>query len=154
MTTNRMRFTLIIIALFLIKTSSAQSTPDTLAGGIELFKDPRIDVIGRKMAEYNEGLSVRGGMKTTKGYRLMLLSTNDRNHAITVRSRLLQQFPDQKVYMVYQRPYIKLEFGNFVEKAEAEKYRKQISALGIIQNNIYTVPKTIEIKAEKESEED
>ena len=154
MTTNRMRFTLIIIALFLIKTSSAQSTPDTLARGIELFKDPRIDVIGRKMAEYNEGLSVRGRMKTTKGYRLMLISTNDRNHAITVRSRLLQQFPDQKVYMVYQRPYIKLEFGNFVEKAEAEKYRKQISALGIIQNNIYTVPKTIEIKAEKESEED
>ncbi len=148
-----MRFTLIIISLFAFLNANAQ-TVDTLTGGVQLIKDHRIDIIGKKMAEYNEGLSVRGGMRTTKGYRLMLLSTNDRNHAINVRSRLLQQFPDQKVYMVYQRPYIKLEFGNFVEKADAEKYRKQIAGMGIIQNNIYTIPKTIEIKAEKDAAED
>lgn len=148
-----MRFTLLILSLSFLSVSFGQSASDTLPGGIEIFKDNRLDILGRKMAEYNEGLAVRGGMKTTRGYRLMLLSTNDRNYAINVRSRLLQQFPDQKVYMVYQRPYIKLEFGNFVEKADAEKYRKLITNMGLIKNNIYTVPKTIEIKVEKELEE-
>jgi len=113
-------------------------------------KDYRIDILGKKMAEYNESLAARpGGIKMVRGYRLMLLSTNDRNLAMNVRSRLLSRYPEQKVYMTFQSPYIKLKFGNFADKNDAEKFRKQIASSGIVSNNIYLVNEMVEIRVEK-----
>ena len=88
-------------------------------GTITIHKDARIDMLGKKMAEYNESLSSK--MKMVNGYRLMLLSTNDRAMAMQIRSQLLQQYSDQKVYMIFQSPYIKLKMGNYTERPEAEK---------------------------------
>lgn len=156
LTSKNMHLKILSFLFLLTAFSAAQaqtSVPDSSKGNIVVEKDWRFEELGKKMAEYNENLAIRGGMKSAKGYRLMLMSTNDRQAAINVRTRLLQQYPDQKIYMVYQRPYIKLEFGNFVEKAEAEKYRKQITAMNIIRNNIYTIPRTIEIKVEKDEDE-
>src|SRR6476660_8266270 len=84
----------------------AQRGPgDTIAmGKVHVTKDPRIDILGRKMAEYNDNVV---SIKPVRGYRLMLLSTSDRALAMQVRSQLLQQYPDQKVYMAFQAPYIK-----------------------------------------------
>ena len=99
------------------------------------------------MAEYNEKLASK--VHTTKGYRLMLLTTNDRAQAIQVRTRLLQVFPNQSIYMVFQSPFIKLKFGNFLDRNEANDYRKQIMDLKIVPGNIYVVPEMVEAKAEK-----
>ena len=79
----------------------------------------------------------------------MLLSTNDRAQALQVRSQLLQLFPDQSIYMIFQSPFIKLKFGNFLDKNEAEDYRKQVTALKIVPGNIYVVPEMVEVKADK-----
>ncbi|MEJ7672394.1 MAG: hypothetical protein WKF59_06720 [Chitinophagaceae bacterium] len=69
------------------------------------------------------------------------------------RTQLLQKFPEQKPYMFYQAPYVKLTFGNFVTKQEAELYKKQISRmLGGI--SIYTLSQRIELKPEKEPKEE
>ena len=51
--------------------------------------------------------------------------------------------------MIFQSPFIKLKFGNFLVKKEADDYRKQINALKIVPGNIYIVPETVEVKAEK-----
>ncbi|RYG45096.1 MAG: SPOR domain-containing protein [Chitinophagaceae bacterium] len=99
------------------------------------------------MAEYNEAVAAKKA-RAAKGYRLMLLTTNDRSQAMSVRSSLIQQFPDHKVYMIFQSPFIKLKFGNFVEKKEAEDVRKQILASGIITGNIYLIPETVEVRPE------
>ena len=99
------------------------------------------------MAEYNESLSSK--MKMVNGYRLMLLSTNDRAMAMQIRSQLLQQYSDQKVYMIFQSPYIKLKMGNYTERPEAEKMRKQLLASKIISGNIYIVPEMVEAKQDK-----
>ncbi|MEO5984145.1 MAG: SPOR domain-containing protein, partial [Ferruginibacter sp.] len=115
-----------------------------------VVKDHRINILGKKMAEFNEVLSTnKTGYKMVRGYRLMLLSTSDRNQAMSARSKVLQLFPDQKVYMTFQSPFIKLKFGNFEDKSEAERYRKQVASLGIVQNNIYLVPDMVEVKVEK-----
>ena len=83
------------------------------------------------------------------GYRLQVLSTNDRDLAMKTKSQLLKQYPDQKTYLFYQSPYVKIRFGNFKTRPEAEQYRKQISKmLGGI--SIYIVPERIEVKPEKE----
>jgi hypothetical protein len=79
----------------------------------------------------------------------MLLNTTDRPYAMKVRSQLMQQYPDQKVYISFVSPYIKLKFGNYPEKADAEKARKMMLAAKIVSGNIYLVPEMVEQKQEK-----
>ncbi|MCX6293636.1 MAG: SPOR domain-containing protein [Sphingobacteriales bacterium] len=109
-----------------------------------MHKDPRIDVLGNKMAEYNESLALK--IKIVSGYRLMLLNTTDREAAMKLRTILLQQYPEHKLYMSFLAPYIKLKMGNFIDKAEAEKMRKELQSLKIVTGNIYLVNEKIELK--------
>jgi hypothetical protein len=109
-----------------------------------MHKDARIDVLGQKMAEYNEGLALK--IKMVSGYRLMLLNTTDRAFAMKLRTTLLQQYPEHKLYMSFLVPNIKLKMGNFVNKAEAENMRKELQALNIVNGNIYLVNEKIELK--------
>ncbi|RYF86773.1 MAG: SPOR domain-containing protein [Chitinophagaceae bacterium] len=96
----------------------------------------------------NDGLKRK--VTSARGYRLMVLSSNDRNLAMKLRSSLLQMYPQHKVYMVYQNPFIKLKMGNFVEKAEAENFKKQLIRQGVIPGNIYLLSEMVEIKPDLE----
>lgn len=149
----KMKITCLVTASLLVFTfSKAQANDgDSLKMGSVnvVYKDPRIDMLGKKMAEFNAALTNKAGVKLGRGYRLMVLSTTDRTHALAVRSKLLQRYPNQKVYLTFQSPYIKLKFGNFVEKAEAEKFRTIMAASNYVENNIYVVNEMIEIKVEK-----
>ena len=118
-----------------------------IRGTVTVTKDERIDLLGKKMLEYNESLANK--IHLVKGYRQMLLSTTDRSQALQVRSQLIQLFPEQSVYMTFQSPYIKLKFGNFLEKEEAEDMRKDIMAARIVPGNIYLVPEMVESKPDK-----
>jgi len=143
---------MLVMGFTISKAQANTNTHDSTIAGTVLIvlKDYRIDMLGKKMAEYNDRLALRpGGIRIVKGYRLMLLSTSDRNLAMSVRSKLLQRYPEQKVYMTFQSPYIKLKFGNFTEKNEAERYRRQLSTLEIVNNNIYLVPEMVETKFDK-----
>ena len=135
------------------QTTPAQPVADTTEyGTVTVNKDKRIDILGEKMLAYNVALAKN--IRSGKGYRLMLLSTNDRDVAMSLRSKLLQQYPEHKVYMAYQNPFIKIKMGNFVEKADAEKLKKQLLAQKLVTGNIYVLPETIEIKPEAEEEEE
>jgi hypothetical protein len=109
-----------------------------------MHKDARIDVLGQKMALYNESLALK--VQVVNGYRLMLLNTSDRAFAMKLRSTLLQQYPEHKLYMSFLVPNIKLKMGNFIDKAEAESVRKELQALNIVTGNIYLVNEKIELK--------
>jgi hypothetical protein len=146
-----------LVAGFLGNANGQNNMPSATAdtavyGSVTVNKDKRIDLLGEKMYAYNVALAKN--IRSGKGYRLMLLSTNDRNVAMNLRSKLLQQYPEHKVYMAYQSPFIKLKMGNFVEKADAEKLKKQLLAQKLITGNIYVLPETIEIKPETEEEEE
>lgn len=118
---------------------------------VSIQKDKRIDILGEKMYAYNVGLAKN--IRSGKGFRLMLLTTNDRNLAMNLRSKLLQQYPEHKVYMIYQNPFIKLKMGNFIEKKDAENLKKQLLNQKLIVGNIYVIPENIEIKPEVETEQ-
>ena len=113
-------------------------------GKVTVIKDPRLDIIGKKELEFN-----MLGMKAAKGYRLLVMNSNDREKVMAVRSKLLQAFPDQKVYMTFQFPYIKLKFGNFVEKPDAERFRELLGKMQIVSTNVYVVPEVVEVKLDK-----
>ena len=117
-----------------------------------VHKDQRLEVLGKKQAEIN-ALAARLAARSGMGYRLQVLSTNDRELAMRTKSKLLQRFPEQKAYMSYQLPYIKIKFGNFKTIEEANMYKKQVSRM-LDGASVYTVPDRIEIKPEKELDEE
>jgi hypothetical protein len=133
---------------FCVFCADAQVSADTTEKGkVLVFKDARLDELAKKEAEFNRAYTLK--TKGEKGFRLLVLRTNDRPLAMKVRAQLLQFFPEQKVYMSFQPPFIKLKFGNFAEKEEAEGYRKQIIRRNIVSSNVYLVPEQVEVKPEK-----
>jgi len=142
-------FVCFLMGIFTLGQVYAQDTPvdTTNLGKVTITKDPRLTILQAKELEFNTM-----GTRLAKGYRLLVLKSNDRNYSMKVRALLLQNFPDQKVYMAFQAPFIKLKFGNFTEKAEAEKYRDMIMRGKYVTNNIYVVPEVVEVKPDKSKE--
>ncbi len=115
---------------------------------IIVHSDYRLAILARKESEINTAI-LKSMARTAKGYRLMVLNTNDRDYALKVRSELLQKFPEQKPYMWFSNPYIKLKFGNFKTREEAEVYRGQVSRM-LDGATIYLLSETIEVKPDKD----
>jgi hypothetical protein len=149
-----MKYIIFAFLYLLTTTTKAQVTAadSAVIGKITVIKDSRIDELIRKEAAFNETLNAAG--KSSKGYRLLILNTNDRPLAMKVRSQLLQNFPEQKVYMGFQPPFIKLKFGNFLTKEDAETYKKDILRLKITTGNVYLLPETIETKPDKNKDKE
>lgn len=143
-------------ALFLTAFNAlfAQLPDDTVAAPkVIINKDPRIDLLAKTQVDISNA-NIKMAARFVKGYRLFVLKSDDRNYAMKVRSYLLQNFPDEKVIMSYQSPFIKMKFGDFVDKEDAERVKKQIIKGGVVTGGIYIVPDTIEVKPDKEAKED
>ena len=145
----------LIIILAAGKMLAAQAAPadTTVAGKVTVNKDPRIDLLAKAQIDI-ANTNTKMAARFTKGYRLFVLKTDDRDYAMKVRAYLLQNFPEEKVIMSYQAPFIKMKFGDFVEKEDAEKAKKQIERGGIVKGGVYIVPDTIEVKPDKEVKEE
>lgn len=146
-----------VAALLLFEAVSAQAGSEekdsTAVKNVTINKDPRLDILARAQVDMGNA-AIKKASRFTKGYRLFVLKTDDRVYAMKVRSYLLQNFPDEKVIMSYQAPFIKMKFGDFLEKDEAEKVKKQIIKGGVVTGGVYVVPDTIEVKPDKEGKED
>ena len=79
-----------------------------------------------------------------KGYRLQLLSSNNRNQAFKLKYDLLSNYPDYKSYVIYQAPYFKVRMGNFIKREEAEKLRGLLNKS--YKSGVYIVEDAIEYK--------
>jgi hypothetical protein len=144
---------LIFLTATWVMTAKAQITPtDTAATGtITITKDPRLEILGKKQQDFNKAATY--GPRAAKGYRLLVLSSNDRNYVMKVRAELLQNYPEQKVYMTFQAPYIKLKFGDFTEKSDADMYKRFITSAKIVNTSVYLVQEVVEVKGTKEEED-
>lgn len=114
---------------------------------VEIIKDNRIDLLIQKQEELNKKAYLEN-RKTMSGFRILVLSTNDRNKAMEVKTSLLRDFPEHKTYLIYQSPNFKIQIGNFRTQAEAEKLKKIIMRL--YPDGVIIVPATIEFKQEEE----
>ena len=120
---------------------------------VTIYKDPRLDILARAQVDL-ANTNIKMAARFAKGYRLFVLKTDDRDYAMKVRSYLLQNFPEEKVIMSYQAPFIKMKFGAFLDNEEAEKTKKQIMRGGVVTGGIYIIPDTIEVKPDKDAKED
>lgn len=145
-----LKFSLIFLCFFGPRLFAQDSGFLAETTKIIVHKDPRLDILGEKEADINAAYA-RLLARTSMGFRLQVLSTNDRELAMKTKSQLLQKFPDQKVYMLFQLPYLKLRFGNFKTRQEAETYRNQISKM-LGGASVYCISERIEVKPEKEED--
>ena len=138
-----------LIAILLLLTPLglvAQSVVDTSHGYV-LHKDARLDLLMKKQSELNKEVYLEN-RKTGPGFRVLVLSSNDRNKAMAVKTKLLQEIPDQKTYFIYQSPYFKVQIGNCKTQVEANALRTRV--LKLYPDNVIVVPATIEMKPEKD----
>ena len=144
---------LLIAFLLFVSSHSIAQVADTLAANkIIVHQDYRMDVLARKESEINTAI-LKEQARIANGYRLMILNTNDRAYAMKVRGELLQKYPEQKTYMWFANPYIKIKFGNFKTQDEANPYKKEISKM-LDGATIYYLPETIEVKPDKDFDPD
>lgn len=122
---------------------------------VEIIHDSRLDELTKKQYALNKNtndLSSLSKYKTSggkyKGYRVMVLNTNSRDLAYQTRGMLATRFPQHTLYLGYQAPYYKLKMGDFLEKSDAEAFKKQLST--IIKQGLFIVPEAINLKPEEE----
>jgi len=138
------------VLLFVVFAGSfTLATAQTSTGSVSVNKDPRLDMLVNKQIEINE-VTTRYSRRYTSGYRLLVISSNDRNKVIDIKTKMYREFPELKAYMMYQSPFFRLKVGNFKERPEAEAYLAQLQKL--VEGNVYVVPDTIEVRPDLDNQ--
>lgn len=134
---------LVILSLLFPGKMFAQTFPAVDSGTVVVRKDPRIDMLIRKQIEINEE-TTRESRRNIPGFRIQVINSPDRNKVFAAKTKIYQQFPDLKPYLMYQAPNYKLKVGNFRTQEEAEDFQKQLVRL--FPSGLYVVRDTIEVK--------
>ena len=146
-----MKKLLLLVSLFMLKTAFAQESTTTTEPTLIVHKDNRIDALVKKQAAINER-SKRISGRTMRGYRLMVLNTNNREEAIAAKTKVYTHFPDQKAYLTYQSPFFRLKAGNFKTRDEAKRYQSLMNA--IFPKGVFIISDVIEVKPELDPQEE
>ncbi|MEY3541312.1 MAG: hypothetical protein RLZZ204_124 [Bacteroidota bacterium] len=133
-----------LVACLLLSNSPAWSQ---FGKSAFVTRDPRVDVLVDKQIELN-GEAIKGRTITIQGFRLLMITTNKRDVALDIKSRLMKNYPDQKSYLYYQSPNFKVQFGNFKTYKDADKAKSEMEAF--FGKDMIIVPSKIEMRAEKE----
>ena len=140
------KFLLLPCLLLLAFVATAQT--DTMTNMI-VHKDSRIDLLVKKQSTINKTAVFKTHGGAYKGYRIMVLNTNDRELAYKTRGELLSRFPEHKVYMGYQTPFFKLKMGDFAKREDAEDLRKQL--VRMLPKGVFIIQDVVQLKPEDEA---
>lgn len=145
-----MKFIFTVVTFSFVFTCSSQND-STFAKPVDsnsviVHKDPRIDSLIKIQATINEVTS-REGRRIDKGYRLMIISTNSRDEALAAKTKIYSNFPELKAYLWYQSPYFRLKAGNFLDRKEAESYRRKLNPY--FPRGVFIMKDEVELKAGK-----
>ncbi len=127
--------------------AAASSVKDTII----VHKDARMDVLTSKQILANKKASLQTSTGQYKGYRVQVVSTSNRDQAFKVKGELLSRFPEQKSYALFQLPNFKVRIGNFLKKADAEKFKLQLQKF--YSTGVFVVEDAIDYTPTKEEEE-
>ncbi|MBO9200923.1 MULTISPECIES: hypothetical protein [Niastella] len=137
-----MKYIISCVLLILSHTLFAQ----TDSNAVVVHKDPRIDMLEKKQIQINE-LTTRDARSHVQGFRILVISTNDRNQATNAKVKIYQQFPELRAYLQWQPPYMKLKVGDFKNREEAEPYLSNIQRL--FPSGVYIIRDVIEVNPDK-----
>src|SRR5580765_6360498 len=106
--------TLLVTVLFFL---SGKLFAQTDSASVVIHKDPRVDLLIKKQIQINEE-TTRESRSHIPGYRIQVMNSPDRNKVFAAKSRVYQEYPDLKPYLIYQGPNYKLKLGNFRTEEE------------------------------------
>lgn len=129
---------------FALLSAAAQS--DTLKN-ITVTKDARIDALLQKNKEINEEIYLRT-LKNMDGFRLQLISTNDRQKALELKTKMMAEYPEEETYLIYHAPYYRMQMGNFRTREQAAAFAEKIK--GSFTGSAIIVPSKVTIKPGKD----
>ena len=139
-----------IITLALLVFSLDAFSQDMLAtdsSSVTVHKDPRIDLLVTKQMQVNE-LTSRDSRKNGKGFRLLIIRTNNRDEALAAKSKVYTYFPELKAYLWHQSPYYNVKAGNFKDRKEAEAYQKKMNIY--FPKGVFVMNDVVELKLDKQ----
>ncbi len=152
---THMKFIFIIASLIISANCFAQRDTTWVqqadSNSVVIHKDSRIDMLVKKQATINEVTS-RDSRRTDKGFRLMIISTNNRDEAMAAKTKVYTYFPELKAYLWYQSPYFKVKAGNFKDRKDAEAFQKRMNTY--FPKGVFVMKDIIEVKPSKISEDD
>lgn len=136
-----------ILALFLALKPAAAQVPGSLLmvpadTSVVVHADPRLGMLVDKQIEINE-LTTRNSRQFAPGFRILVISSNNRNAVTEAKTTIYRHFPELRAYMMYQAPFFRLKVGNFRERSDAEAYLSPIQKL--FETSVYIVPDTVQI---------
>ena len=142
---------LIAVLLYSLNSFSQDTTwrKSVDTPSVIVHKDPRIDLLVKKQIQINEE-TTREARRVGKGYRLLVINTNNREEAAAAKTKVYTYFPELKSYLLYQAPYFKLKVGNFKDKKEAEEYQQRFQKY--FPKGVFIMNDIIELKLDKEVE--
>jgi len=150
---KHMKFLFTTISFAFIFTCSAQHdtawVPPADSNSVIVHKDPRLDLLVKKQATINEA-TTREGRKTDKGFRLMIISTNSREEALSAKTKIYTNFPELKAYLWYQSPYFRVKAGNFKDRKDAEAYQRRMNIF--FPKGVFIMKDIIEVKSAKNNQ--
>lgn len=133
-----------VCLLLLIAAANSLQAQDT--GSVIVHKDARLNLLLKKQVEVNE-FNTRDARRNVAGFRILVISTNDRNKANEAKLKVYRNFPELNAYLVYQSPYYKLRVGNFTNQKDAESYLKKIEVY--FPNGVYVIRDIIEVNPDR-----
>ena len=150
-----MKFIFTIAAFVFVTTCSAQKDTAWVtavdSNTVIIHKDTRLDILVKTQATINEVTS-RDSRKTDKGFRLMVISTNNRDEALAAKTKIYTHFPELKAYLWYQSPYFRVKAGNFKDQKDAESYQKRMNIY--FPKGVFIMKDIIEVKPAKNNQAD
>jgi hypothetical protein len=133
----------VLLTFFAVNLYSQETTT------VVVHKDPRLDQLVKKHIEINE-VNTRDSRRFVQGFRILVISTNDRAKAMDAKTRVYKNFPELKPYLLYQSPYFKLKVGNFRDQKEADYYLKKIQLH--FPTGIYIIRDMIEVNPDRSAD--
>jgi hypothetical protein len=139
---------IITLALLVFSLDAfSQDMISTDSSSVTVHKDPRIDLLVTKQMQVNE-LTSRDARKNAKGFRLLIIRTNNRDEALAAKSKVYTYFPELKAYLWHQSPYYNVKAGNFKDRKEAEAYQKKMNVY--FPKGVFVMNDVVEIKLDKQ----
>lgn len=129
---------LLVIFLCCVCHTAFAEVLDTIIVG----RDARLEVLSQKQRIVNRKQAMMAGNGLYRGYRIQVISTNQRDQAFRIKAELLTNFPDQKSYIIYQSPNFKVRIGNFIKKEDAELLKSQLNKF--YPRGVYIVDDAVE----------
>lgn len=141
----------IIIANNCLAQKDSSWSPSTDSNTVIVHKDHRLDLLVKKQADINDVTS-RDGRRTDKGFRLMIISTSNREEALAAKTKVYTYFPELKAYLWHQSPYYKVKAGNFKDRKDAEAFQRRLNTY--FPKGVFIMKDIIEVKPSKNNTEE